>query len=84
MTLLRPALSVENPVLGTRLLYLPLRGMSRDRLDLLGEEYFNYVLSSRLRKEGIRHIEELHAMGKEDRIRERSIGSSHPTSGTPP
>ena len=64
MTLLRPALSVENPVLGTRLLYLPLRGMSRDRLDLLGEEYFNYVLSTRLRKEGIRQIEELHAMGK--------------------
>ena len=64
MTLLRPALSVEKPILGTRLLYLPLRGMSRDRLDLLGEEYFNYVLSSRLRREGVHHVEELHAMGK--------------------
>lgn len=64
MTLLRPAISVENPVLGTRLLYLPLRGMSRDRLDLLGEEYFDYVLSTRLRKEGIRQIEELHETGK--------------------
>ena len=64
MTILRPLVSLENPVLGTRLLYLPLRGMSRDRLDLLGEEYFNYVLSSRLRKEGIHQIEALQGIGK--------------------
>jgi hypothetical protein len=64
MTFLRPFFSLENPVLGTRLLFLPLRGMSRDRLDLLGEEYFNYILISRLRNEGIRHIEELKELGK--------------------
>ena len=64
MAVLRPLISVENPVLATRLLYLPLRGMSRDRLDLLGEEYFTYALSSQLIKEGVRQIEKLQAVGK--------------------
>ncbi|HVN82377.1 MAG TPA: SDR family oxidoreductase [Terriglobia bacterium] len=41
---LRPILSLASRRLATRLLYIPLRGMSRDRLDLLGEEYFQYVL----------------------------------------
>ncbi len=42
--MLRPILTLASRRLATRLLYIPLRGMSRDRLDLLGEEYFQYVL----------------------------------------
>jgi len=33
----------------TRLLHTLLRGVSQDRLDLLGEEYFQYVLKPQLR-----------------------------------
>src|SRR4029077_12303343 len=35
----------------TRLLHTLLRGVSQDRLDLLGEEYFHYVLKPQLRPE---------------------------------
>src|SRR5262245_35175650 len=43
-TLLRPALYASHRVFATRVLHGLLRGVSRDRLDLLGEEYFEYVL----------------------------------------
>lgn len=36
----------------TRLVFTILRGVTRDRLDLLGEEYFLYVLKPRLRQAG--------------------------------
>ncbi len=36
-----------------RILHVVLRGISRDRLDVLGEEYFEYVLRPRMRAEGI-------------------------------
>src|SRR4029077_2350597 len=42
--LVRPVVALGNGELATRLMHLPLSGMSRDRLDLLGEEYFDYVL----------------------------------------
>src|ERR1700681_113642 len=35
----------------TRFLHTLLRGVSQDRLDLLGEEYFHYVLKPALRPE---------------------------------
>src|ERR1700674_537639 len=35
---------------GTRFLHTLLRGVSRDRLDLLGEEYFHYILKPQLRR----------------------------------
>ena len=40
----RPFLYVTNRVFATRLLHTVLRGVSRDRLDLLGEEFFEYFL----------------------------------------
>jgi long-chain acyl-CoA synthetase len=49
MTLLRPAAYLAGRTLATRLLYTLLRGVTRDRLDLLGEEYFEYALKPRLR-----------------------------------
>jgi len=43
-------------VFATRLLHTVLRGMSRDRLDLLGEEYFHYVLKPRLRPQAVEEL----------------------------
>jgi len=51
MTLTRPFAYALNRRFATRLLHLLLRGVSRDRLDLLGEEYFHYVLKPQLRRE---------------------------------
>ena len=62
--LVRAVVSVENPEFATRLMHLPLRGMSRDRLDLLGEEYFNYVVRPRLCPEGIQRLKDWRRMGR--------------------
>lgn len=51
MALARPFAYAASPTFATRLLYTLLRGVSRDRLDLLGEEYFQYVLKPRLHRE---------------------------------
>jgi len=53
MTLLRPVAYVAGRTFATRLLHTLLRGVTRDRLDLLGEEYFEYALKPRLRDEGV-------------------------------
>jgi len=62
--LLRPVVSLENPEFAARLMHLPLRGMSRDRLDLLGEEYFNYVVRRQLRPEGLRELRQWQQTGR--------------------
>ncbi len=51
MALARPFAYSANRTFATRFLHTLLRGVSRDRLDLLGEEYFHYVLKPRLRRE---------------------------------
>jgi Male sterility protein/haloacid dehalogenase-like hydrolase len=61
---LRPLAGPENPVFATRLVYLPLRGMSRDRLDLLGEEYFYYVVRPKLRSETLAELLQLRNSGR--------------------
>src|SRR5882672_1465168 len=50
-TVLRPFLIIFSRVFAKRLGHLALRGMSRDRLDLLGEEYFRYKLQPLLKPE---------------------------------
>src|SRR4029077_13748779 len=40
----------------TRLLHTLLRGVSQDRLDLLGEEYFHYVLKPQMRREAVEKL----------------------------
>ena len=40
-------------------LHTVLRGISRDRLDLLGEEYFKYKLEPHLKAAGVRKLKEL-------------------------
>src|SRR5260370_5190746 len=51
MALARPFAYSANRTFATRFLHTLLRGVSRDRLDLLGEEYFHYVLKPRLPRE---------------------------------
>ena len=49
MALSRPFAYAASRTFATRFLHTLLRGVSRDRLDLLGEEYFHYVLRPQLR-----------------------------------
>ena len=51
MALARPFAYFASRTFATRFLHTLLRGVSRDRLDLLGEEYFHYVLKPQLRGE---------------------------------
>jgi thioester reductase-like protein len=51
MTLSRPFAYATSRTFATRFLHTLLRGVSQDRLDLLGEEYFQYVLKPQLRRE---------------------------------
>jgi Male sterility protein/haloacid dehalogenase-like hydrolase len=61
----RPFLYITDRVFATRLLHTVLRGVSRDRLDLLGEEFFEYFLKPRLKQQGITKLQEAIAAGGE-------------------
>src|SRR5262245_33228430 len=56
MALARPFAYAVSRTFATRFLHTLLRGVSRDRLDLLGEEYFHYVLKPQLRKEAVEKV----------------------------
>jgi len=56
MALARPFAYAASRTFATRLLHMLLRGVSRDRLDLLGEEYFNYVLKPQLRAAAVEKV----------------------------
>jgi long-chain acyl-CoA synthetase len=56
MALTRPFVYAASRTFATRLLHALLRGISRDRLDLLGEEYFQYVLKPQLRREAVERL----------------------------
>ena len=58
MVLLRPFAYLAGRTIATRLLYALLRGVTRDRLDLLGEEYFHYVLKPKLRQSAVEKLRE--------------------------
>jgi len=64
MVLLRPAAYIAGRTFATRLVYTLLRGVTQDRLDLLGEEYFHYILKPRLRKPAVEKLREDIAAGK--------------------
>jgi thioester reductase-like protein len=49
----RPVLYGAHRVHATRILHALLQGVSRDRLDLLGEEYFHYILKPALKPAGV-------------------------------
>jgi len=63
LALVMPLLYAVHRVFAMRILHTLLRGVSQDRLDLLGEEYFNYVLKPRLKKRGVEKLKELMATG---------------------
>jgi hypothetical protein len=65
LALARPVLYCTNRVFATRVLHTVLRGVSRDRLDLLGEEYFQYVLKPRLKQAGVEKLREVMAASGE-------------------
>src|SRR6516162_3718288 len=53
VALLRPPMYLVSRTFATRFLHGVLRGITKDRLDLLGEEYFQYVLKPRMRREAL-------------------------------
>jgi thioester reductase-like protein len=63
MAALRPVLYASHRVFATRVVYSVLRGVSRDRLDLLGEEYFQYKLKPYLKPEGVAQLKQAQATG---------------------
>ena len=63
MALLRPILYASNRKAATRIVHAVLRGITRDRLDSLGEEEFEYKLKPLLKEEGVRHLKALQATG---------------------
>jgi thioester reductase-like protein len=54
--LLRPPYYLISRTFATRALHSVLRGITRDRLDLLGEEYFQYELKPRMRREAVEKL----------------------------
>ena len=66
MTLSRPFAYAASRTFATRFLHALLRGVSQDRLDLLGEEYFHYVLKPALRPEATEKL--LEAVRKDERV----------------
>ena len=71
----RPALYLTHRVFATRMLHAVLRGVSQDRLDSLGEEYFTYALKPRLKQAGVQKLKE--AMAGESPVILVSQGLDH-------
>jgi len=59
IAVLRPLFYLLNRTFATRVGHTVLRGVSRDRLDLLGEEYFKYKLEPYLKLDGVKKLKEL-------------------------
>ena len=59
MAVLRPVLYSTNRKFATRMVHTVLRGVTRDRLDVLGEEYFQYKLKPHLKQRGAQQVREL-------------------------
>jgi thioester reductase-like protein len=66
MAVTRPFAYAASRTFATRLLHTLLRGVSLDRLDLLGEEYFHYVLKPQIRKEASERL--LDAVRRGERV----------------
>jgi fatty acyl-CoA reductase len=75
LALARPTLYLINKRFATRMLNSLLRGITRDRLDLLGEEYFNYVLKPQLKAAGVAKLNE--HLAAHDRVILVSQGLDH-------
>src|ERR1700681_1042596 len=65
VALSRPFAYAVSRTFATRILHALLRGVSQDRLDLLGEEYFHYVLKTQLRREAVEKLLEVVRTGEQ-------------------
>ena len=65
MAVLRPFFYALDRVMATRMVHTVLRGVSRDRVDLLGEEYFQYHLKPRLKAAGVEELKKIVDSGAE-------------------
>ena len=65
MAALRPFLYATHRGFATRVVHSVLRGVSRDRLDLLGGEYFQYKLKPYLKPDGVAKLKQVQASGAE-------------------
>ncbi len=63
LAVLRPLFYAMHRRAATRVLHALLRGISRDRLDLLGEEYFQYKIKPRLKPRSVELLRERLAAG---------------------
>jgi hypothetical protein len=75
LALARPVFYATDRVFATRVLHTVLRDESRDRLDLLGEEFFHYFLKPRLKPAGVEKLREL--LGAESGVVLVSQGLDH-------
>src|SRR5271165_3381622 len=71
--LLWPLSYLAGRTFATRLLYTLLRGVTRDRLDLLGEEYFEYFLKSRLQKKAVDALRNAQSEGQQIVLVDQSL-----------
>ncbi|MBK6799707.1 MAG: haloacid dehalogenase-like hydrolase [Acidobacteria bacterium] len=62
--LIRPLLYSIDRIFATRFLHTHYWGISQDRLDLLGEEFFEYKLKPRLKPQGVSKLKEAQARGE--------------------
>ncbi len=60
-----PILYAVHRTFATRVLHTLLRRVTRDRLDLLGEEYFQYVVKPRLKPRGVEALHQARARGEQ-------------------
>ncbi len=58
LTILRPPYYLASRMFATRSLHTLLRGITKDRFELLGEEYFQYELKPRMRRESVEKLVE--------------------------
>jgi Male sterility protein/haloacid dehalogenase-like hydrolase len=65
MALVRPFMYAASRTFATRFLHTLLRGVSRDRLDLLGEEYFQYILKPQMRRDAVDKLVEAIRSGEQ-------------------
>jgi len=77
MALSRPFAYAASRTFATRLLHTLLRGVSQDRLDLLGEEYFQYVLKPQLRREAVEKLLALYLLRLRMHVRKFSDRQAH-------
>jgi hypothetical protein len=63
MAVTRPLLYATDRAFATRVMHAVLRGESRDRLDSLGEEFFQYHLRPHLKPRGVEKLRQVQATG---------------------